>query len=89
MSVQTISPEDVVRKGKQLYEERIRPLVEEQHHGKFLAIDVETGDYEVAEKLLYASERLRSKRPQARLFGMRIGYPAAYRLGGRFRVAPP
>ena len=31
-----------------------------------------------------AAKRARARFPQARLFAMRVGHPAAYRLGGRF-----
>jgi hypothetical protein len=39
--------QEIVRLGKERYEREIRPLVEVQHRGKLLAIDILTGDYEV------------------------------------------
>jgi hypothetical protein len=35
---------------------------------------------------LVATKRALAKRPEAVLYGLRIGYPAAYRLGGHFTV---
>ena len=56
-------------------------MVEPQENGKFIAIDVESGDYEIAEELLDASYCLRKRRPNSVGFGARIGYEAAFRIG--------
>ena len=45
-------------------------------------IDVETGDYEVDELGLEATHHLHAKRPNAPLYGIRIGYNVAESLGG-------
>ena len=45
-------------------------------------VDVESSDYEVADEDLEASERLLERRPEAKLYGLRIGEKAAYRIGG-------
>jgi hypothetical protein len=45
-------------------------------------IDIETGDYEVDKTGLEASRNLRKKHPNARLFGIRIGYNVAVSFGG-------
>ena len=44
-------------------------------------IDINSGDYEIDEDDLTATNRVLEKRPQAVLYGLRIGYPSAYRLG--------
>ena len=69
-------------RGQALYDEQIRARVEEEHRGKFLILDVNTGDYEIDAEDMIASERLLVRRPEAVLFGVRVGYRAAYRLGG-------
>lgn len=76
--------EEIVRRGKALYEQQIRPQVEAGHEGQFLVVDIETGAYEIAPDDLTASDRLVQRKPNAVLYGLRIGSPAAYRLGGRF-----
>jgi hypothetical protein len=45
-------------------------------------IDIETGDYEVDKTGLQASRNLSKKHPNARLFGIRIGYNVAVSFGG-------
>ena len=55
--------------------QQLRSTVEtEDQIGKVIALDLDSGDYEIDEKLLPAADRLRSRRPQANLYGMRIGY---------------
>ena len=39
------SAEEVARRGDELYERTIRTQVEATHHGKVVAIDIETGAY--------------------------------------------
>ena len=82
---------EVGQLGKALYEQSIRDKVEtEENIGKMVIIDVETGDYEVEELGLDASRHLHAKRPDAALYGIRIGYNVAATFGGLMeRVAKP
>lgn len=78
-----LSSEEIVCRGQELYERKIRPRVEtEENIGKQIVIDVETGDYEIDADGLAASHRLLAKHPGAALYGARIGYDAVYALGG-------
>jgi hypothetical protein len=79
--------EEVGRRGQALYEQQVKDKVEQEHAGKFLVIDITSGAYEVDEDDLAASDRLLAKKPDAILYGLRIGYPAAYRLGAGFTAA--
>ncbi len=36
-------PEDVVARGKEIYQKQIQDKVEPVHNGKFLSVDIETG----------------------------------------------
>jgi hypothetical protein len=82
------TPEKVAARGEEMYSQRIRSQVEATEKGKFVVIDIETGDFEVDVDDLSATKRALAKRPSAVLYGMRIGSPAAYRLGGRFATIP-
>lgn len=78
-----LSREEVASRAKQLYENSIRQKVEtEENIGKMVIIDIETGDYEVDKTGLQASRNLSKKHPNARLFGIRIGYNVAISFGG-------
>lgn len=75
--------EELAQRGQQLYESGIRQQVEAGNEGKIVAIDIETGDFEVDETVIGATERLFERRPDAQPWGIRIGYPAVYHFGSR------
>jgi len=78
--------EEVATRGEEIYEQEIRPKLESQSQGQYLVLDIETGEYEINQDDLVATKRAMAKRPGAILYGLRIGYPAAYRLGGFSKV---
>ena len=80
------SKEDVIRRGKEIYAHALQARLEPGQNGRFVAIDVASGDSEVADEVLQAVDRLRARHPSVLPYVHRIGYPAAYKLGGRFRV---
>ena len=80
------TPEEVEARGEAIYAEQIRGQVEAGNKGKFLVVDIETGGYEIDADDLSATMRALAKRPAAVLYGLRIGYPTAYRLGARFTM---
>jgi len=67
-------------KGKEIYEMKIKPLVDPQEKGKFLVLDITTEDYAIGRDLGYTTQELRERRPDAVIHTVRIGYPAVYRL---------
>jgi hypothetical protein len=81
------SNEEIVRRAEELYEREIRARVEEEHKGRILVMDIESGAYEIDDDLLKAAHRLRAKNPNAVLYSMRIGFPALAKMGGSWGVA--
>ena len=81
MSTQKYTIEEVCDRGQQIYEEQIKRLVEPQENGKFIIIDIESGDYEIDEDELEACDRLEVRRPEAETYMTRIGCCAAYHMG--------
>jgi hypothetical protein len=77
------SKEEFARRGDAMYEGDIRPLVEEGNEGKFVAIDIETGAYEVDVDELAASDRLFARIPDAQVWLKRIGSRYVRRFGPR------
>ncbi len=41
------SKEEFARRGDEIYAAQVRPQVEQDNHGKIVAIDIETGAFEV------------------------------------------
>ncbi len=77
------SKEDFARQGQAIYERDIRPYIKPGDEGKFVAIDIETGAYEMDRDEYAATERLLARSPSAQIWLLRIGHRAAYRIGGR------
>lgn len=84
MAQTRFSTEEIARRGRELYQKRIRAQVEtEENIGKIVSIDVETGDHEVVDHIgIASSQRLQARHPGAQIWAERIGYDAAYALGG-------
>lgn len=75
------SKEETARRGDEIYERQVRPQVEEGNQGKVVAIDIETGAFEVAEDAMTASDRLLARHPDAQIWFIRIGHRALHRFG--------
>ena len=88
MSLTKHTPEEIARIAEGIYERDIRPKLRPQDKGKFLVLDIQTGEYEIDEDDLSASERLRARVPHGEYFGLRIGYTTAYTLSGTMEEAP-
>jgi hypothetical protein len=81
--------EEIVQRGQALYDQQIRAQVEASHKGKFLVLNIETGEYEMDDDELAALKRAKAKNPDAALYILRVGYSTAYRLGRRGLVTRP
>ncbi len=74
---------EITRRGRDIYERRVRPLVEvPENIGRIVSIDVDTGAYAIGDDLISAGSPLLATHPGAALYGARIGYNAVYAVGG-------
>jgi hypothetical protein len=71
---------EVARRGEEIYECDIRSKVESEHRGKFLVIDIKSGDYEIDSKAGNATDRIEARHPDGPRYLLRIGSPAAYHI---------
>lgn len=78
-----------LRLGEEIYEREIRERVEPEHDGRLVAVDVETGDYFLADRGLDAFLLARRERPDGAFCLLRVGRDAAYRVSSRPLVAVP
>lgn len=74
------SKEEHARRGTEIYEQQVRTQVEASNQGRIVAIDVDTGDFELAEDSLTAANQLLSRHPDAQIWCVRVGYTAVHRL---------
>ena len=77
------SSEEFARRGKEIYERDIRPVLRPQDEDQFVAIDIESGNYEIDRDDFAATERLLARHPDAQIWLGRVGQQATYRIGGR------
>ena len=77
------SKEEFAQRGDLIYQTQIRPQVESDNHGKIVAIDIETGDFEVANSPMIAVDKLYERKPDAQPWVIRIGHRAVFRFGSR------
>lgn len=84
-----VPSDEISRRGKEIYDNVLRDRVEtEENIGKQIVIDIETGDYEVDDSGLQASLRMLKRKPDAALYGARIGYDAVDSIGGTISRTP-
>ena len=73
------TPTEIIRRGQERYERDIRAAVE-VHRGKMLAIDVDSGEYALADDSITALDKLTAKAPNAPVYLLRVGYPTAVHI---------
>ena len=67
----------LARKAVRLYETKLKALLEPACIGKFAAIEPDSGDYFVADRMSAAMRQARLKHPDKKFFLVRIGFKAA------------
>ena len=79
---------NTARRGNEIFERKVRPHVDvEKDARKYVAIDVETEDFEVDRNQRAAADRLMKRRPEAqgRMWLRRVGSRFAHHFGGRLQ----
>jgi len=77
------SKDEFAKRGDAIYRKDILPRLAAKDVGKFVAIDIETGQYEIAANEMKAGDKLRARLPDAQIWMVRIGYASARSFGGR------
>ena len=76
--------EEIARLGDEIYDRDIRSQVESDHFGEYVAIDIDSGTWAIADDLRVAAKRLRTHRPDAiDVWLLRVGHRALHHFGGR------
>ena len=75
--------DEIARLGDEIYERDIRSKIEAAQHGKIVAIDVDSGDYAIADTALAAADALRERRSVLDVWAVRVGYSTLRTFGGR------
>ena len=81
MSNLKYTSDEVASRGESIYVNQIRDKVSPDHKGKYLVLDIVTGKFVINHDDLAATKQLLASHPDAVIYGLRIGYPSAYRIG--------
>ena len=78
MSVRRLAREEIGDRGSAIYASKLRPLLEPQCRGQFVAIDVETEDYEVAVTPMWRAIDFGHVVPMRRFWSNVLGIPPSF-----------
>ena len=73
--------DELARLGGDIFDRQVKPKLRPEDDGKFVAIDVETGEFEIDVDDYTAVMRLRSRQPAADIWLLRAGYATTIRIG--------
>jgi hypothetical protein len=76
------SKEEFARRGDEIYEHDVLPNVGSEDYGKFVAIDIESRQWEMDADEMAADNRLLARIPDAQLWATRVGFGYLYHFGG-------
>ena len=80
--ITSADPFQTASKGTQLYQEQILPKLDRDADGKIVAIDIETGEFELADTTLAAAAKMFDRIPNAQLWFERIGAEGVHKFNG-------
>ena len=86
-ATQRLTADEIAERGEAIYDRDIRARAEKDSDGKFVAIDIVTGDFEIDDDDDAASDRLWARHPGNLQYEIRIGYKAAGLIGSTWEAA--
>lgn len=76
------SKEAFTRRGDALVQSKVRPNLAAADEDKFVAIDIETGEYELDKDEMKAADRLRKRVPDPQIWLVHVTLGYLHRFGG-------
>lgn len=76
------SKDEISRRGDALVESKVRPHLTAADADKFVAIDIETGEYELDANEMRAADRLRRRVPDPQIWLVHVTSGYLHRFGG-------
>jgi hypothetical protein len=72
----------MAKRGKKIYQQKIKRMLEKDHQGEIVAIEVESGDYFLGKTVIEAADKGKKRHPQKGFYFIRIGHKAVHFVGG-------
>lgn len=73
------------QRGDALYGSAVQPKLKANDKGRFVALDIDSGEFEIDDDEMEACLRLRARLPEAQVWMVRVGFRSVHRFGGRDR----
>jgi DNA-binding NarL/FixJ family response regulator len=67
-----MSPQEVVRRGEQIFQRAVRAPLTPEDEGKFVVIDVKTSDFAIGTDELETTRQLLARHPEAEIYAFRL-----------------
>lgn len=80
-TVPIFTRDEFARRGDETYLQQVLPHLPPEADGKFAAVDVVSGAFELDASDYAAVTRLHQRVPDAQVWLVRVGHPAACRIG--------
>jgi hypothetical protein len=77
------SKEEFAHRGDTIYASTVRPHLKPEDDGRFVALDIDSSQFEIDDDELAACDRLRARLPEAQIWLVRVGSRYVHRFGGR------
>lgn len=81
MVAPNVNRDPLLAEAQAIYDGRLKSRLEPAETGKFLVVNLDTGEFELDADSLTASRRARARFGSARLIKLRVGHAAAYDIG--------
>lgn len=75
--IRIVDKNELVEKGKELYK-KIKDMLEPEHKGEVVAIEIKTGDYFLGKSVIEADRKARKRYPDEVFYFGRVGYRTLY-----------
>ena len=75
---QPLSLQEIEKRGKEIYETQLKEKIESEKNGKYLVLEVESGEYFINDFLDEALKEAKKKFPNKIFYSLRIGYPGVF-----------
>lgn len=72
-TIQTITPDELNRKGEQIYFDELKEKLEKSHSGDYVVIEVDSGDYFLDKDLMKVLQKARGKYKDKLFFIVQVG----------------
>jgi uncharacterized protein (DUF433 family) len=66
-------------RGETIYREKLKPLLEPKYKGKIIAIEVNSGEFFMADSVIQAWQKAKNKYPDKIFYFIKVGFPAVHK----------